>query len=165
MHFPSAAGFTVFRLDVAGLFNEALANPTAFGLTNVTQAAAPGLQPGTGSYNTDQIAPNANEYLFWDDLHPTTTVHAHLAQAALELLLAIPGDFSGDGRVDTADYVVWRAGLGSIYTVADYETWRARFGTSAANSTAHFTIAVPEPISLVIFAAVAVFWAFHGDRW
>jgi phospholipase/lecithinase/hemolysin len=76
-----------FRLDVAGLFNEALADPAAFGLTNVTDAAAPSLEPGDGSYDTNQIAHNPNEYIFWDDLHPTATVHAHLAARALALFV------------------------------------------------------------------------------
>src|SRR5262245_7424043 len=122
---------TIFRLDVAGLFNEAIENPATFGLTNVTQSAAPGLQPGASSYNTSLIVPNANQYLFWDDLHPTTTVHAHLAEAALGLLLSVPGDFNHDGQVDTADYVVWRAGLGTTYTQSDYELWSMHFGQSS----------------------------------
>ena len=96
----------IFRFDVAGLFNQAIASPATFGLTNVTQAAAPGLQPGASSYNTSQIAANAHQYLFWDDLHPTATVHAALAQAALDLLLSPPGDFNHDRQVDAADYVV-----------------------------------------------------------
>jgi phospholipase/lecithinase/hemolysin len=76
---------TIFRLDVAALFSEALADPGRFGLTNVTDAAAPGLAPGDSSYDTNQIAPNADEYLFWDDLHPTATVHAILGERALAL--------------------------------------------------------------------------------
>jgi hypothetical protein len=39
----------------------------------------------------------------------------------------IPGDFNASGIVDTADYVVWRNGLGTTYTQADYDTWRANF--------------------------------------
>jgi phospholipase/lecithinase/hemolysin len=154
----SNPALTVFRLDVAGLFNQALVNPAAFGLTNVTQSAAPGLQPGTSSYNTSLIAPNANEYLFWDDLHPTATVHAYLAQAALDLLLALPGDFNDDGTVDAADYVVWRDGLGTNFTPADYDTWRTHFGeTSASGAGAGPFMAVPEPPSLAICAIAAAF--------
>jgi phospholipase/lecithinase/hemolysin len=142
----------VLRFDVAGLFNQAIANPANFGLTNVTQAAAPGLQPGASSYNTSQIAANANQYLFWDDLHPTATVHAALAQAALDLLLSPPGDFNHDRQVDAADYVVWRDGLGTKRTPGEYDVWRSNFGNSTgAAAVIGANTSVPEPASLLLF--------------
>jgi phospholipase/lecithinase/hemolysin len=55
----------------------------AFGLTNVTNPAAPGLRIGDQSYNTSLIVPNPDQYLFWDDLHPTRAGHALLGRAAL----------------------------------------------------------------------------------
>jgi thermolabile hemolysin len=96
------AALAIHRLDVASLFSQAIADPAAFGLTNVTNSAAPGLQPGASSYNTSQIVPNPNQYLFWDDLHPTQTVHAELAQFALVQLM-LPGDFNRDGHINAAD--------------------------------------------------------------
>ena len=146
---------TIFRLDVASLFNDAIANPAAFGLTNVTQSAAPGLQPGPSSYNTNQIAPNANQYLFWDDLHPTTTVHAHLAAAALDLLLSLPGDFNDDGLVDAADYVVWRDGLGTTRTPQEYDVWRMNFGRSSTVGTIiGVDSTIPEPATATLVMLV-----------
>lgn len=62
-------------LDVYSLFDEAIANPAAFGLTNITQACLDTL-----------ICPNPNEYLFWDGIHPTTTAHARLGEFALAAL-------------------------------------------------------------------------------
>lgn len=140
---------SIFRLDVAGLFNDAISNPAAFGLTNVTQAAAPGLQPGASSYNTNQIAPNANQYLFWDDLHPTATVHAALAEATLDLLLSLPGDFNHDGVVDAADYIVWRD---EGRTAEAYNEWKANFGAGATGAlvAASLATSVPEPASVLI---------------
>jgi phospholipase/lecithinase/hemolysin len=132
------------RFDTAGLFNQALTNPAAFGFTNVTQSAAPGLQPGASSYNTNQIAPNPNEYVFWDDLHPTTAVHAILAEHMLQLF-ALAGDFNQDDTVDAADYIDWRKASGAA---SDYDTWRAHFGQSAQGSASHsigHSAAVPEP--------------------
>jgi hypothetical protein len=68
-----------------------------------------------------------------------------------------PGDFNGDGKVDAADYVVWRAGfvpfdplmpkLRSIYTMDDYNIWRANFGAGAGFGSA--VGAVPEPTALL----------------
>jgi phospholipase/lecithinase/hemolysin len=79
----SDPGLTLYRLDVAGLFADIVANPAGFGLTNVTASAAPGLHVGDQSYNTSLIVPNPDQYLFWDDLHPTRAGHALLGQAAL----------------------------------------------------------------------------------
>jgi hypothetical protein len=74
---------------------------------------------------------------------------------------AVPGDYNRNGKVDTADYVVWRNRLGSNYqlfnevpgvtpgtvTSDDYTAWRARFGnTSGAGAGGEITSsAVPEP--------------------
>jgi phospholipase/lecithinase/hemolysin len=77
---------SLFRLDVAGLFDEVIADPNAFGLINITDPAAPGLEPGDSSYDTSQIARDPNSYLFWDELHPTAAAHAILAQQALAIV-------------------------------------------------------------------------------
>lgn len=109
-----APGLEFFRLDVAALFVDAIDHPSKFGLSNVTASAAPGLQPGAGNYNTSLIAPNANEYLFWDDLHPTATVHSLLAARALALVDGTPGDFNADATVDAADLAAWQSNFGAF---------------------------------------------------
>jgi hypothetical protein len=73
------------------------------------------------------------------------------------------GDYNADGKVDAADYVVWRKGLGTAYTQTDYDAWRANFGKSAGSGAAGYPLgasveplpaAIPEPHSLAI-AAIA----------
>ena len=54
---------------------------------------------------------------------------------------AAAGDYSQNGNVDAADYVVWRKGLGTTYTQNDYDTWRAHFGQTAGSGAAY-----PPPI-------------------
>jgi arylsulfatase A-like enzyme len=48
----------------------------------------------------------------------------------------LPGDFSEDGSVDAADYVVWRKGLGTTHDQNDYGVWRANFGAGSAGNGA-----------------------------
>jgi len=79
----ASPGLSLYRLDAAGLFDDIVANPAAFGFTNVTAPAAPGLHLGDQTYNTLRIVPNPDQYLFWDDLHPTRAGQALLGQAAL----------------------------------------------------------------------------------
>lgn len=142
----------VSQLDVYSLVLDARANPTLYGLTNVTQSAAPGLSPGASSYDTSQIVPNPNEYLFWDDLHPTTAVHLILAHRALDLFYPA-GDYSRDVASDAADYVLLRKGLGTTYQPIDYNIWRAHYGqttpSGSGSDASGFASAVPEPGGLV----------------
>ena len=70
----SSVTLNLKSLDVFSLFMGVIANPTANGLTNVT-----------GKSQADVTA-NPDQYLFWDDLHPTTTVHHLLAVTAAALL-------------------------------------------------------------------------------
>lgn len=147
----------IFRFDVAALFGDAIAHPEWFGLANVTDSAAPGLQPGATSYNTSLIAPNANQYLFCDDLHPTATVHAILAERAL-MHLSTPGDFNRDGTVDAPDYVVWRKKSGSVLTPPDLGLWRVSYGeVSGAGAMAFAGSDVSESGAWQLFATAMAF--------
>jgi hypothetical protein len=77
---------------------------------------------------------------------------------------ALFGDYNNNGRVDTADYVVWRKRLGQNVTipndmtpgtirVEDYTVWRTNFGRALGGGAAA-SAAVPEPAT-VILAIVA----------
>jgi hypothetical protein len=83
----------------------------------------------------------------------------------------IPGDFNADGRVDAADFVVWRNAAGQTGTGlaadgngdgsvndADYQQWRANFGLAApANPGPLQSAAVPEPASIVLVQLAVAF--------
>jgi phospholipase/lecithinase/hemolysin len=67
-------------LDVNALFSQILVSPDDFGLSNVTnRCTVPGVIGNA-------ICSTPHEYLFWDGIHPTTTVHSAVAQRALEVL-------------------------------------------------------------------------------
>jgi outer membrane lipase/esterase len=65
------------QADLRGMLDIVIANPEAFGFTNVTQACA---TPGGG------VCANPNEFLFFDDVHPTAAGHLFLAQFVDALL-------------------------------------------------------------------------------
>ena len=78
----SQPNLNLFRLDVSAVIDEVVADPSAFGFVNITDPAAPGLEPGASSYDTSLIASNPNGYLFWDQIHPSAAAHTILAKRA-----------------------------------------------------------------------------------
>jgi phospholipase/lecithinase/hemolysin len=73
----------VHALDVNTLFKNAIANPAQFGLTNVTQnfISSQGQIPGVAPLQIGTGDPN--NYLFWDEVHPTSTGHQQVANLAI----------------------------------------------------------------------------------
>lgn len=81
----------------------------------------------------------------------------------------IGGDFNGDGRVDAADYTVWRDQLGAtgeslaadadgngLVEAADYQVWRSNFGQSTTGAPAA-TAKTAEPNAVaVLLCGIAV---------
>lgn len=88
----SASGLNIVPINVYGLLNEVIANPAAYGFSNVTDQACTGssIQCGPqGSGATYTYPAGADKsYLFADDVHPTTAAHRLLAQAVLAELVA-----------------------------------------------------------------------------
>jgi Lamin Tail Domain len=66
----------------------------------------------------------------------------------------LEADFNNDGRVDAADYVVWRSSSGSP---AEYATWSANFGSSLSGGAASEIATIPEPPSAISAFCVAVY--------
>ncbi|MBU7582637.1 MAG: SGNH/GDSL hydrolase family protein [Nostoc sp. TH1S01] len=64
----------IIPVDVNSLFNRAIASPAEFGLNNVTEACLSRL---------DICQNDQNQFLFWDNFHPTTTGHRFIADTAL----------------------------------------------------------------------------------
>jgi hypothetical protein len=64
--------------------------------------------------------------------------------------MGLQGDFNDDNKVDAADYVVWRKGLGTKYTQNDYAIWRTHFGQGTGSGPSSTPdIAVPETIAIL----------------
>jgi hypothetical protein len=77
-------------------------------------------------------------------------------QVFLRMLGALDGDYNGDGKVDAADYVVWRKNPDAFGGAAGYGTWRANFGNPGSGAAAGQTAAVPEPTALLLAGVAAV---------
>jgi hypothetical protein len=75
----------------------------------------------------------------------------------------LPGDYNDDGKVDAADYVVWRKT--GINGQQGYDDWRANFGAMAGSggSTASGLGSVPEPSGPILLLSV-VFAGLCGRR-
>jgi phospholipase/lecithinase/hemolysin len=70
-------------LNINALFNDALSNPINYGFTNTTQSCIsppPLLNPGV----VPTVCENPSEFVFWDDIHPTTATHAFISEFAFE---------------------------------------------------------------------------------
>lgn len=78
----SRPALRVHELDVAAIFARARIDPGAFGLTNVTDPAI------------DADLSRADEYLFWDPIHPTRVGHRIIAERA-HLLVPEPSMLVG----------------------------------------------------------------------
>ncbi|KTS33923.1 lipase [Pantoea dispersa] len=76
----------IVRADIAGLFNEVIADPQRYGLSNTLGMACP---VGTSAAECTSSTPgfsNAQAYLFADRLHPSPAVHAMIADYIQSIL-------------------------------------------------------------------------------
>ena len=82
-------GLRITFLDTFSLIDAAVADPGAFGLTNVTDPCYVGPYTGGGL-----VCADPNLYLFWDAGHPTAAAHAAIAALARAALVPEPGTLS-----------------------------------------------------------------------
>jgi T5SS/PEP-CTERM-associated repeat protein len=71
------------------------------------------------------------------------------------------GDYNNDGRVDAADYIVWRKTDGSS---EGFNIWRANFGATIGSGSAEALHAVPEPRVIRLTVAWATFACLSRRR-
>ncbi len=128
--------------DTYALIDSAIANPAAYGLTNVTDP----VYTGSFSANDGTIVSTdpavQNQYLFFDKQHPTETGHAFIAAEAERLLgvacfaegtrIAVPGGFSPVEVLRSGDLVVVRDGTAAVRWVGTLRMALAEMADRAA---------------------------------
>jgi len=78
-----SSGATINILPLYSLADQAIASPSSFGLTDVTDPAWTG---NFTSSSSGTLAASPNTYLFWDDYHPTEPVQTDIANDAKSLV-------------------------------------------------------------------------------
>jgi hypothetical protein len=74
----------------------------------------------------------------------------------------LDGDYNNDGKVDAADYIVWRKSIG---TDTAYEEWRTHYGAGQATGGGAFAPAsVPEPAGLALLVSAMIVAATRRHR-
>ncbi|CAE7343166.1 bsn [Symbiodinium sp. CCMP2456] len=127
-----------------------------------------GVEQGAGVvfdaiFDTSSLGEFANTFTI--HLSDEDLVGAQLSTLSLTLLgevIAAPGlagDYNGDGRVDAADYTVWRDGNSPDNSPAGYDVWAANYGESIPQSTS-----VPEPTGVLMVLALFVGSAVRTAR-
>ena len=92
---------------------------------------------------------------------------SHTEDGSFELRLqiqtpSVAGDYNNNGKVDAADYVLWRNGgpLQNDSTPgvqpADYSVWRSKFGQSQGLAASNQLIPEPATLMLMILAAAGI---------
>jgi glycoprotein endo-alpha-1,2-mannosidase len=107
--------------------------------------------PGSGLTNTDDSA-TGNQYTAGRYYDGYGNLYLNLLRSATVLR----GDYNGDGKIDGADYTVWKEAFGSqgpnlladgnldhVVDAADYTIWRD--ADSAVDTSSLGELSVPEP--------------------
>jgi phospholipase/lecithinase/hemolysin len=110
-------GLKVFAMKPAATFARIKADPAAFGFVNVTEPCWTGnfTDPSSGTLCSPTLA-GQDEYLYWDQAHPTAAGHLIIADVAYALVAPEPATW--------AMTLVGFAGLG-------FAGWRARRARAA----------------------------------
>lgn len=100
-------GITIVAFDAHQVFKTVLMDPKAYKLTNVTDTAF------TPNYYISEhygsVVANPDQYLFWDNTHPTRMGHAIIAQVLEDAVAATFGSQLGRGNQPTSPLLLARS--------------------------------------------------------
>lgn len=146
--FPAGNG-TGNGWELSGVQTTSLLSESYLQSSSTFAASGAGISLGL-IYNTSV---NARDLEFYYE-----TPTGQRLRGFVEYVSGVLPDFTGDGKVDAADYTVWRdnnfrtsgatfaqgdANSDGAVNSADYQIWKSQYGATAGSS-----VAVPEPVSL-----------------
>jgi hypothetical protein len=76
----------------------------------------------------------------------------------------VNGDYNNNGKVDAADYVLWRNGDSPDSSQAGYNLWKANFGNPPGSGSGLGSSAVPEPSTLRLMGVLLIGLATGSRR-
>ena len=117
---------TVYRLDVFGIFQNLLNDPSIDGFTNITNSA-----------QGQNVV--ADQYLFWDGVHPTTAGHNQVALAAANLLPGAHPDFFKNEAFLNGDFAYLKFASGQEFGYYSYQYYPYLYQTNLG-----FEYAIPS---------------------
>ncbi|MEH1799038.1 MAG: SGNH/GDSL hydrolase family protein [Nostoc sp.] len=81
-----SSDINIISLDVDSLYNRIIATPEEFGFTNVTDSCIGELSVVPINISEQPVTCTPDEFLFWDQVHPTTATHKLIAELAFSVL-------------------------------------------------------------------------------
>jgi hypothetical protein len=146
------------------------------GLQHTADATGNLMSPGG---TTAQLTPAQIDAIF--QLTRRNDSIAYIPSGGTGLVLPLPtqlaGDYNHSGKVDTADFIIWRNSVGSTTNLAadgnanriidspDYDIWRTNFGRTAGIGAGPTDLAdsvVPEPATLLGVVLLLVVLGVRG---
>jgi hypothetical protein len=100
------------------------------------------------------------QFLLAENSQPSTGVVRY--EPAPGVNPGVQGDYNNNGRVDAADYVVWRKT--NVGGAGGYTTWRTNFGRTAGAGALVSGAAVPEPAAIALVACAMMAVVFQRSR-
>ncbi len=152
-------GTTAFSSDLDPLGGASFDNATRI-MSGTYNTTLPAFAAKNGQ-STDALVLSTNVPPFHNAIDATTTLIARVA---------ISGDYNLNGKLDAADYVIWRKNLGSLSSLRndntpgvgpdDYTRWRSNFGSPAGSGSVAST-AVPEAscLALIVIGGISAVYS------
>jgi hypothetical protein len=120
----------------------------------------------SGQLDAASAGRGINQVVLWgDDGSPATIDSTYFTNLEISSTPSegLAGDFNDDGKVDAADYTVWRDNLGGSSTVlngngsgaatvvpADYDLWKSKFGSPSSGIIGASAVPEPSTIGLIL---------------
>jgi hypothetical protein len=146
--------------------------PNSFGANDVTAVEAVDAVMFVGNFGGDVAGPGN---LLMDNALVEVFKNAAAVTAlnnpnpSLSEVNGSVGDYNNDGKVNAADYIIWRSHVGQAFALpnrdpantgnvsaADYTSWSTHFAAAGSGSLGSGAVPEPSSLCLALFASVSI---------